>query len=343
MKRSTLQARLAERGYSARQLRWQQQLSSHGARRFQRRHRNALWQSDIKYGPYLPIGPKGKKQQVYFIAFLDDATRLVLYAGFYPTMDQTMVEDALRQAVTSYGLPEAVYFDNGGQYKTHRMRRICTHLGIHLVFTKPYAPESKGKIERFNQTLDAFLRETVLEHPPTLDRLNALLQAWLSECYHTQPYTGLDPVRTPQVAYRSDPQAIRWADSEQLARAFLAEKTAKVNKVGCISFQGTAYEVGVGWAGQSVTVVYDPGDVSTLTIEMPGVAPWTARPLVIGEYVGKAPKPKAKPAAPDHSRLLAAAQKRQAERRSRQTPVLAYREVSTDEAGHPTPEEPHDD
>ena len=45
LKRSTLQARLAERGYSARQLRWQQQ-SGVGARRFQRRHRNALWQSD---------------------------------------------------------------------------------------------------------------------------------------------------------------------------------------------------------------------------------------------------------------------------------------------------------
>ncbi len=110
LKRSTLQARLAERGYSARQLRWQQQ-SGVGARRFQRRHRNALWQSDIKYGPYLPIGPKGVKKQVYFIAFIDDATRFVIYAGFYPTMDQVMVEDAFRQAITAYGLPEAVYFD----------------------------------------------------------------------------------------------------------------------------------------------------------------------------------------------------------------------------------------
>ena len=143
VKRSTLQARLAKRGYSARQLRWHQQPGI-GARRFQRRHRNALWQSDIKYGPHLPIGPKGAKQRVYLIAFLDDATRFVLYAGFYPTMDQAMVEDALRQAITGYGVPEAVYFDNGSQYKTQQMRRICTQLGIQLLFAKPYAPESKG-------------------------------------------------------------------------------------------------------------------------------------------------------------------------------------------------------
>ncbi len=343
LKRSTLQARLAERGYSARQLRWQQQ-SGVGARRFQRRHRNALWQSDIKYGPYLPIGPKGVKKQVYFIAFIDDATRFVIYAGFYPTMDQVMVEDAFRQAITAYGLPEAVYFDNGSQYKTHQMRRICTQLGIQLLFAKPYAPESKGKIERFNQSLDGFLAEVALEHPPTVDRLNALLQTWLSECYHSQPHTGLDPVRTPAMAYRSDPQAIRWAEPDQVTRAFHYAKTAKVNKVGCISFQGTPYEVGPAWAGQSVTVVYDPSDVSTVTIEVPGVTPWTARPLVIGEYTGKrSAKPVPHPPTPGHSRLLAAAQKRQAQRQARQGPTLAYRQVWADRTTPSTKEDPQHD
>ncbi len=333
LKRSTLQSRLAERGYSARQLRWQHQ-SGVGARRFQRRHRNALWQSDIKYGPFLPIGPKGVKKQVYFIAFLDDATRFVIYAGFYPTMDQVMVEDALRQAITGYGLPDAVYFDNGSQYKTHQMRRICTKLGIQLLFAKPYAPESKGKIERFNQSLDGFLAEVALEHPPTVDRLNALLQTWLSECYQTQPHTGLDPVRTPAMAYRSDPQGIRWAEPDQVTRAFQYAKTAKVNKVGGISFQGTPYEVGPAWAGQTVTVVYDPRDVSTVTIEVPGVTPWTARPLVIGEYAGtRAAAPTSPHPRPDHSRLLAAAQRRQVQRQARQGPALAYR----------TAEDAHDD
>ncbi len=143
IKRSTLQARLAERGYSTRQMRVYAQPGI-AARRFQRRHRNALWQSDIKYGPYLPLGPKGAKQQVYLVAFLDDATRFVVYGAFYPTLDQVIVEDALRQALEGYGVPEAVYFDNGTQYKTHQMTRICSKLSIRLLFTKPYAPESKG-------------------------------------------------------------------------------------------------------------------------------------------------------------------------------------------------------
>ena len=54
IKRSTLQDKLTERGYSSRQMRLYSQTGV-AARRFQKRHRNQLWQSDIKYGPYFPL------------------------------------------------------------------------------------------------------------------------------------------------------------------------------------------------------------------------------------------------------------------------------------------------
>ena len=110
LKRSTLQEKLAARGYSSRHMRLYAS-SGVAARRFQQRHRNQLWQSDLKYGPYLPIGLNGTKKQVYLAVMLDDATRFVLHAEFYPTQDQTIVEDCFRQAIQKYGVPEAVYFD----------------------------------------------------------------------------------------------------------------------------------------------------------------------------------------------------------------------------------------
>ncbi|MEZ0119189.1 UNVERIFIED_ORG: putative transposase [Heyndrickxia coagulans] len=76
IKRSTLQDKLSERGYSSRQMRLYSQ-SGVAARRFQKRYRNQLWQSDIKYGPYLPIGLNGTKKQVYLVVIIDDATRYV--------------------------------------------------------------------------------------------------------------------------------------------------------------------------------------------------------------------------------------------------------------------------
>jgi putative transposase len=146
IKRSTLQEKLTERGYSSRQMRM---YTSKGvaARRFQKRYRNALWQSDIKFGPYLPIGPNGTNKQVYLVLFIDDATRFVLHGEWYATMDQSIVEDCFRKAISKYGIPEATYFDNGKQYRTKWMGRTCSKLGIRLLFAKPYSPESKGYVK----------------------------------------------------------------------------------------------------------------------------------------------------------------------------------------------------
>ena len=54
IRRSTLQDRLEERGYSSRQLRMYHSSGGGAARRFARQHRNDLWQADIKYLLVLP-------------------------------------------------------------------------------------------------------------------------------------------------------------------------------------------------------------------------------------------------------------------------------------------------
>ena len=62
LKRSTLQDRLAERGYSATQMKMYRQTGL-AARRFARSERNDMWQSDIKYGPFITVN--GEKRQIY--------------------------------------------------------------------------------------------------------------------------------------------------------------------------------------------------------------------------------------------------------------------------------------
>jgi putative transposase len=234
LKRSTLQEKLSEKGYSSRHMRLYSQTGV-AARRFQKRHRNQLWQSDIKYGPYLPIGLNGSNKQVYLVAIIDDATRFVVHAAFYPTLDSRIIEDAFRQAIQKYGVPEAVYFDNGKQYRTKWMSRTCSKIGTRLIYAKPYSAESKGKIERFNRVIDSFLNEAVLEKPKTLDRLNELFQVWLSECYHDKPHSALGEKISPETAFRSDRKALRFIDQNTLSNAFLHCETRKVDKSGCIS------------------------------------------------------------------------------------------------------------
>lgn len=335
IKRSTLQEKLSEQGYSSRQMRMYTD-NGVAARRFQHRYRNQLIHSDIKYGPYLPIGPGGTKKQVFLVTFLDDATRFVLHGAFYPTLDQTIVEDCFRNAIQKWGAPEAAYFDNGKQYRTKWMARTCSKLGIRLLYARPYSPESTGKVEKFNQTVDSFLREVALEKPKTLERLNELFQIWLSECYQNKPHTALKDHMSPEAAFKSDCHILRFIDPDVLANAFLHCASRKVDKSGCISFMSKKYEVGLNFIGCTVDVIYDPANISELTIEYEGYTPWKAHELVIGRRVGKRPELaehlEIRPA--DSSRLLSAATSKNKERQIRQNPAISFRSVGKEDGRH---------
>jgi putative transposase len=335
IKRSTLQEKLTQRGYSTRHMRMYNS-SGVAARRFQQKHRNQLWHSDLKYGPYLPIGINGTKKQVYLVIFLDDATRFILHGQFYPTLDQIIVEDCFRQAVQKYGVPDSAFFDNGTQYRTKWMARACAKMGIRLLYARPYSPESTGKIERVNRVVDAFLNEAALVKPKTLDELNKLFWVWLEECYQNKPHSALEGQKSPEAAYRSDSKALKFLDPEIITNAFLHYEERKVDKAGCISFEGKKYEVGLQFIGCKVDVIFDPADTSQLTIEYEGHQPWTAKRLVIGEKTGKRPDlpPHLQPQPAQSSRLLAAAAKQNEQRKAVQTPAVTYRTVKKDGEGN---------
>ena len=301
LKRTTLQDKLQEKGYSARQMKMYQQ-GGLAARRFQRQNRGDMWHSDIKFTVFITVD--GEKKQIYLVCFLDDATRYVIHGEFYDSLDQTIVEDCFRKAILKEGVPRRVYFDQGKQFKNKWMTRACAILGIKLLFAKPYSPESTGKIERFNRTVDSFLDEAALKNCKTLDDYNKYFKVWLAECYHTRIHGGLDKT-SPEIAYKTSKSPLRFVSPETVAAAFMRVESRKVDKSGCISFRSKKYEVGALLAGRQVDVAYDPNDIETLTIEHDGRA-WLAQELKIGEHTGPRPKlPKSMlTAIPDTSRLL---------------------------------------
>lgn len=308
LKRTTLQERLTERGYSARQMKMYSQPGV-AARRFQRLERNDMWHSDIKYGPFLTIN--GAKKQIYLVSFLDDATRYVVHGEFYESLDQTIVEDCFRKAVMKEGLPKRVYFDNGKQYRNKWIDRACAMLEIKLLYAKPYSPESTGKIERFNRTVDSFLDEATLKSPKSLAEFNRLWNVWLHECYHARNHSSLKT--TPEIAYKSSKAALRFMSADIIAQAFMRCSIRKVDKTGCISFDGKKYEAGVLLAGQSVNVVFDPADTEAITIEHKSSGTiLRVKELVIGEHTGPRPKlpRRMTTAIPETSRLLDVKEKR---------------------------------
>lgn len=288
LSRSTLQRHLQAAGFGTRQMKIYTKTGA-ASRRFQKPHRCMLYQGDIKYGPYLPIGKGGERKQVYLSVFIDDATRYIVAAKFYDNQKVGIIEDSLRHAILLYGKPDSIYVDNGKQYRSEWLQKACTRLGIRLLFAKPYHPEGKGKVEAFNRRIDSFLSEVALQKVQTLEELNHHLDHWISEHYHKSPHYGLDGIR-PETAFRTDTRPLRFIDAAECANAFLHTLEREVDKTGCISFDGQKYEVGLHLIGRKVDVCYDPTWKDEVEIRHKDFPAFRAKVMQIGTNCGVRPE-----------------------------------------------------
>ena len=72
---------------------------------------NDLWTSDLMHGPRLLVPGRRDGGKTYLYAFLDDATRMVPYAGFYGAENAACFQEALKQALLRRGIPRRLYTD----------------------------------------------------------------------------------------------------------------------------------------------------------------------------------------------------------------------------------------
>ena len=87
---------------------------------------------------------------------IDDNSR-VAYAEICADEKADTAIGVLRRAVAWFAergvVVERVLSDNGSAYKSHAWRDACNELGIKTKKTRPYRPQTNGKIERFHRTL----------------------------------------------------------------------------------------------------------------------------------------------------------------------------------------------
>jgi len=286
--RSTLSHNLLALGHSTKQLR--HDTGTKATRRFVRVGRNTLWQSDVKFGLHVP-DDNGKSRRTYLASFIDDCTRVVTHSEWYFNHRVPVLEDCFRKGLLKFGKPDSVYVDNGAEFVSRWMRIGCARLGIRHLRTKPYSAESKGKIERFNLTVEEFLREASLMKIESLSHLNSVYRAWLDEGYQHGEHKGIGNY-TPMQAFQKDEKRIRFATPEECYDAFLHEETRTVDKAGCFSLSGITFEAGVAFIRKKVDVRFDPFDLSVVEVWHGGAKRLEAKPIAIGEFVGSTPTQK---------------------------------------------------
>ena len=80
------------------------------------------------------------------------------------------VTDALVSFFTRFGLPKIVQSDQGTNFTSKLFKEQMSQLGIKLVTSSAYHPQSQGVLERFHQTLKSMLRIYCLEHEKDWDQ-----------------------------------------------------------------------------------------------------------------------------------------------------------------------------
>jgi putative transposase len=249
--------------------------------RFEAIHPNELWVGDAMHGPQVA----GRKAICF--AFLDDHSRAVMAARWGYHEDVVRMAAALRPALSSRGVPAAIYVDNGSAYVDAWLLRACACLGIKLVHSTPHRPQGKGKIERFWRSVRGqFLVELDGPNPAEitdLAELNRLFTAWVETSYHQQVHseTGAKPLARWQ---QGMPGPLSTPTPDQLAEAFLWTERRKVSKVGTISLHNNAYEVDHGLAGRYVELAFDPFDLTRIEVRHNGKPVGVATPFKIGRH-----------------------------------------------------------
>lgn len=149
--KTTIERILARHGLSVEKL---HSLTADEVGRWERGKPNELWQIDFT-APFLM--PDGRK--VWPVPVLDDNTRysLSILATDAPTCENAL--SSVRAAASRYGLPEEVLSDHGSAFGTSKNKLteftvFLWALGVGHIQGRYAHPETQGKLERFNQTLN---------------------------------------------------------------------------------------------------------------------------------------------------------------------------------------------
>jgi len=142
----------------------------------------------------------------YLVAVVDDASRIAWASQIKSLQSLDVMFSTLAMLnlmKVEYGVQfEAMMSDNGSEFSSrtgnkekHPFERMLLELGIKHRYTRPYRPQTNGKVERFWRTLnDDLIEGTYFE---SLNHFNEELEQYLLYYNTVRPHQGIEGL-TPQ-------------------------------------------------------------------------------------------------------------------------------------------------
>ena len=212
--------------------------------RFEAAMPNERWQADVTH--WTLAGGSG----VEILNLLDDHARFLVASHARVVTKAADVVATFHQAAAAYGFPASMLADNGAIFTAAPRGGRCAielelaRLGIAYRHSRPYHPQTCGKVERFHQTLKRWLAKQPAAH--TVAELQAQLDSFAGY-YNTQrPHRALGR-RTPAVAFAARPKATP-APPGFAVPAHYRVRTDKVDRTGVITLRHNSrlHHIGLG-------------------------------------------------------------------------------------------------
>jgi len=187
MARETVRKLLRRNGVGPQEVKLKRRNKPVKVKSFERACPNDLWQTDI-----MTFMLKGQ-YRVYLIGFMDDNSRFMVGWGLYRFQKADNVQEVFRAAIEKRGMPKEVLSDNGRQYHSWRGKSkftvTLTKLGIRHIRSRPYHPQTCGKIESFWRNL---YQECLTKVPlATFEEAEAKIGEYIEYYNFKRPHQGI--------------------------------------------------------------------------------------------------------------------------------------------------------
>jgi len=219
-------------------------------RSFERARPNECWQIDATKWELA----NGRLVEV--IDIIDDHSRVVVAARAVPITTDEQAWATFCDGAHRWGLPAEVLSDNGPPFTSVLFTTNLHHCQINTINSRPYHPQTCGKIERFHQTLKRWLN-----HQPrarSLRRLQAQLDEFLEIYNHHRPHRDIGRV-TPSSRWQATIPATPAGVTVRASTPTISERT--ITCVGVLELYPWRINVGKHHAGKHVTVYHHHPDV----------------------------------------------------------------------------------
>jgi len=223
---------------------------NHHYRRFEKPAPNMLWQMVFKGRVQLAGG-----SWVHPLTVIDDHSRFSVCLKACGNERTATVRRSLEETFCRYGLPDAFFVDNSSPWGGGRPGQWTPlgvwmlRLGVDVIHSRPYHPQSRGKNERFHRTLKAEV--FAFNRFNDLDQTQLAFDEWRTLYNTRRPHEALGqdvPASRYGVSPRSMPDVAPSVEYEA------GEIVRKVSAKGAINFQNRAWSVPKAFRGEQLAI-----------------------------------------------------------------------------------------